>query len=289
LSKSRVKQVYLLGRRGPAQAAFTNPEIKELGALNAADTMVLPADAQLDELSRAEMAKDADPAILKKVELVQELAARPPSGKPRTLHIRFLVSPVELVGNEDKQIISMRLVKNILFRTDGGSIAAKATDEIEEFPVGLAFRSVGYLGVRLPGVPFDDRNGVIMNEKGRVIDPVTKQPLVGQYATGWIKRGPSGVIGTNKPDSVETANLMLADLANSATLAPSDPESFNIEEFVRTRQPNFFSFADWQRLDRIEVARGLALGRPRVKFTSVNEMLSALERAPLPEISGGKD
>jgi ferredoxin/flavodoxin---NADP+ reductase len=289
LIQSRVKEVFLLGRRGPAQAAFTNPEIKELGGLDAADALVLPADAQLDELSRAELEKDADPTIQKKVELVQELAARRPSGKPRQLHIRFLVSPVELIGNQDQQIISMRLAKNLLYRTEAGSIAAKATDEIEEFPVGLAFRSVGYLGIRLPGVPFDDRNGVITNEKGRVIDPVSRQPLVGQYVTGWIKRGPSGVIGTNKPDSVETTNLMLADLANGSTLAPSAIDSFNIEEFVRARQPNLFTFADWQQLDRIEVARGQALGRPRVKFTSVNEMLSALGRALLPEMSGSKD
>jgi len=106
---------------------------------------------------------------------------------------------VELIGNPEDQIVSMRLAKNTLYRTDAGSIAARATDQIEELPVGLAFRSVGYLGTPLLGVPFNDRYGVIMNEQGRVIDPLTKEPLLGQYATGWIKRGPSGVIGTINP------------------------------------------------------------------------------------------
>jgi ferredoxin--NADP+ reductase len=142
--------------------------------------------------------------------------------------------------------------------------------------VGLVFRSVGYRGVALPGVPFNDRWGVIWNEKGRVIDPESKQPLAGQYCAGWIKRGPSGVIGTNKPDSVETVTCMLEDLAQGKVFQPSQPDPKCVEDLVRARQPRFFTYADWLKQDELEVARGKALGRPRVKFTSVDEMLAAL-------------
>jgi ferredoxin--NADP+ reductase len=130
----------------------------------------------------------------------------------------------------------------------------------------------------LPDVPFHEKWGVILNEKGRVIDPESKQPFVGQYTAGWIKRGPSGVIGTNKPDAVETVNCMLEDLAQDKLLLPSQPESRCVEDLVRARQPLFFTFADWLKLDEMEVARGQAQGRPRVKFTSVEEMLAALGR-----------
>jgi ferredoxin--NADP+ reductase len=278
LSHSRVKEVYLLGRRGPAQAAFSNPEIKEVGEMAGAEPLVLPEEAKLDELSKAAIASSADRSLLKKVEVLQSYAARKPQGKARRLHIRFLVSPVELTGDDEERVVGMRLVKNVLVASETGSLNAKATDQFEELPVGLVFRSVGYRGVPLPEVPFYDRWGVILNEKGRVLDPETKQPRTGEYATGWIKRGPSGVIGTNKPDAVETVTCMLEDLAQSLVLQPSQPEAQCVEDLVRQRQPDYFSYADWQRLDELEVARGKAQGRPRVKFVSVEEMLAALER-----------
>ncbi len=278
LSQSGVKEVYLLGRRGPAQAAFTNPEIKEVGELTDADALVLPEEAQLDELSRAEVESSNDPTLKKKVEILQGYAQRKPASKSRKLYIRFLVSPVELIGDASGKIVKMRLVKNNLYKTEVGTLSPKATDQFEELPVGLVFRSVGYRGVPLPDVPFNDRWGVILNEKGRVIDPNTHQPLVGEYTSGWIKRGPTGVIGTNKPDSVETVTCMLEDLEKGAILNPSQPGATSVEDLVRSRQPQYFSYADWLRLDELEVARGIAQGRPRVKFTSVEEMLAALGR-----------
>ncbi len=278
LSQSGVKEVYLLGRRGPAQAAFTNPEIKEVGELTDADALVLPEEAQLDELSRAEVESSNDPTLKKKVEILQGYAQRKPASKSRKLYIRFLVSPVELIGDASGKIVKMRLVKNNLYKTEVGTLSPKATDQFEELPVGLVFRSVGYRGVPLPDVPFNDRWGVILNEKGRVLDPNTHQPLVGEYTSGWIKRGPTGVIGTNKPDSVETVTCMLEDLEKGAILNPSQPGATSVEDLVRSRQPQYFSYADWLRLDELEVARGIAQGRPRVKFTSVEEMLAALGR-----------
>ena len=278
LRKSRVREVYLLGRRGPAQAAFTNPEIRELGELADADITAIPEEVELDPLSQAAVERSQDRATLKKVQILKEYARRAPTGKSRQLILRFLVSPVELIGDGAGRVAAMRLVRNELSATSTGALQPRATDRFEELPVGLVFRSVGYRGVPLPGVPFNESWGVILNDKGRVLDPDTKQPVVGEYTAGWIKRGPTGVIGTNKPDAAETVECMFEDLARGAVLEPARPEAAAAEALVRQRQPGFVSYADWLKLDEIEVARGRAQGRPRVKLTSVEEMLAALGR-----------
>jgi len=278
LRKSRVREVYLLGRRGPAQAAFTNPEVKELGELADADITAIPQEVELDPLSRAAVERSQDRATLKKVEMLREYARRAPTGKSRRLVLRFLVSPVELISDGAGRVAAMRLVRNELYATSTGALQPRATDRFEELPVGLVFRSVGYRGVPLPGVPFNESWGVILNDKGRVLDPDTKQPILGEYAAGWIKRGPTGVIGTNKPDAAETVECMFEDLARGAVLEPTRPEAAAAEALVRQRQPNYVSYTDWLKLNEIEVARGRAQGRPRVKLTSVEEMLAALGR-----------
>ncbi|HXJ77644.1 MAG TPA: FAD-dependent oxidoreductase [Candidatus Methylomirabilis sp.] len=278
LQKSRIKEVYLLGRRGPAQAAFTNPEIKEVGELADADVTALPDEVELDPLSQADVERNQDRATLKKVELLREYATRKPLGRSKKLVIRFLVSPVELCGNEAGQVVAMRLVRNRLEATAAGTLQAKPTDQFETLPVGLVFRSVGYRGVALPGVPFQESWGVIFNANGRVLDPDTKQPIVGLYAAGWIKRGPSGVIGTNKPDAAQTVACMMEDLAAGRILQPEEPDPSAAERLIRSRQPRCVSYQDWLKLNEIEVSRGRAAGRPRVKFTRVNDMLAALGR-----------
>ncbi len=282
LRHSRIKEVYLLGRRGPVQAAFTNPEVKEVGEMAGADVLVRADEVQLDPLSEAALAASDDRTLRKKVEILQGYALRKPDGKDRRLHIRFLVSPVELISDAQGRVARMKLVRNVLVASDTGSLNAKATDQFEELEVGLVFRSVGYRGVALAGVPFHERWGVILNDKGRVLDPDSKQPLAGQYTAGWIKRGPSGVIGTNKPDSVETVMAMLEDLAKGQVLAPSQPEAAAAEALVRARQPLSVSYAEWKRLDELELQRGQTAGRPRLKFTSVPDMLSALGKTPVP-------
>ncbi|HEX9822356.1 MAG TPA: FAD-dependent oxidoreductase [Methylomirabilota bacterium] len=276
LRHSRVREVYLLGRRGAAQAAFTNPEVKELGELEAADVAVVPGEVELDPLSRQALERSGDRAGAKKVQILQSYAHRPPTGKPRRLTLRFLVSPVALLDTGAGGVGAIRLVKNRLTASATGAIQAQPTDQFEELPVGLVFRSVGYRGVPLPGVPFDDKWGVVLNEKGRVLDPETKQPRPGEYTAGWIKRGPTGVIGTNKPDAAETVTAMLEDAAAGRALEPVEPEPDAAERLVRQRQPLYVSYPDWLRLDELEVARGRASGRPRVKFTRVDEMLAAL-------------
>lgn len=277
LRESRITEVHLLGRRGPAQAAFTNPEIQELTELSNADATVRPEEVVLDDLSKAALDQTHDHTTMKKVELLQHLATRPLLGKPRTLILRFLVSPVELAARDD-HVHGVRVVHNRLEATPAGTLVAKPTEVTEDLPAGLVFRSVGYRGVPLPGVPFNDKWGVILNEKGRVLHPETKEPLPGLYAAGWIKRGPTGVIGTNKPDAAETVANMREDVARGVVLSPSDPRADAVETFVQERQPDAFSYRDWAKLNAIEVARGRAADRPRVKFTRLEEMLAALGR-----------
>ncbi len=275
LRQSRVREVFILGRRGPAQAAFTAPEAKELGELADCDTIVLPEEAELDPLSQASLAT-ADRAELRKVEIIQELSRRQPTGKSKRLTLRFLVSPTELIGDENGHVKQMRLVRNVLYATDAGSLRPKATDHFETLDVGLVFRSIGYRGVPLPGVPFHDSWGVIPNAGGRVLDPATHEPLVGQYTAGWIKRGPTGVIGTNKPDAAETVENMLADARAGHVLSPTQPTAAAAQALVCERQPQVVTYADWQRLDALELSRGKEQGRPRIKFTRVEDMLAAL-------------
>jgi len=278
LRDSRVREVHLLGRRGPAQASFTNPEIRELGELPGADIIARPEETEPDPLTRAELERSGDRGTLKKVEILREYARRPPGGKPRHLVIRFLVSPVALRGDDNGAVIDMRLVKNELQATAAGTLQARPTDRFEDLPVGLVFRSVGYRGVPIPGVPFNDAWGVILNDKGRVLEPDSREPRSGEYAAGWIKRGPTGVIGTNKPDAAETVACMIEDLARDRLLAPPEPEAGAALALVQQRQPHSVSWSDWLRLDELEVTRGRAAGRPRLKFTRVEDMLAALGR-----------
>ncbi|MGD8599868.1 MAG: FAD-dependent oxidoreductase [Gemmatimonadota bacterium] len=267
LSKSKVRNVYMLGRRGPAQAAFTNPEARELGELIGADIHVPAEEAELDPLSAAELEGTEDKNLRTKVEIVQDFASREREGKPRLLTLRFLVSPVELVAGEDGGVRVMRIEKNELV-SDGERTFPMGTGHIEELPVDLVFRSVGYRGVPIEGLPFHERWGVIPNEDGRVADPETGDPLPGLYVSGWIKRGPSGVIGTNKKDGTETAAGMIEDVEASVTLQPTDTDPASIDALVHERQPDVVDYEDWTRVDAIELAKGEQSGRPRVKFTS---------------------
>lgn len=276
LAESRIREIHMLGRRGPAQAAFTNPEIKELGELEGADIRVLEAEAALDPVSEAWVASGADKAAPRKVQILQRYAAEKRSGKPRTLIVRFLVSPVELVSGSDGGVTRVRLVHNELFRNERGTVRPRATERFEDLDAGLVFRSVGYRGVALPEVPFRDDWGVIPSDGGRVLNAPGGERVPGQYCAGWIKRGPTGVIGTNKPDALETVKNLLEDVAAGRHWSPEQPGAEAAERLVAERVPDYFSFADWKALDAIEVARGREQGRPRVKFVTVEAMQAAI-------------
>ena len=279
LRRSNIRNVYLIGRRGPAQAAFTNPEIKEMGELADADVEILPEEARLDPLSQADVDAHPDKALIRKIEILQSYAGRSPTGKSRRLSIRFLLSPTELIGDAEGRVRAIRLAKNELY-ADDGALRPRPNGEHETIPADIVFRSVGYLGVPLPGIPFDERRGVIPNDRGRVLTADRKAPVGGVYASGWIKRGPSGVIGTNKPDAGETVERMLEDLRSGAVMDPARPDVAAAEGLVRQRQPDYVSYEDWLRLDGIETARGMESGRPRVKLTRTADMIAALKTAP---------
>ena len=278
LRASRVREVVLLGRRGPLQAAFTYPEVKELGEMEDADILARPDEVALDPLSEAALEAAQDRQATKQVALLQDYAERSPSGKRGRIVLRFLVSPTEILG--DDRVEGVRIVRNELVDDGSDRLRPRPTGETEEIEAGLVFRSVGYRGVALAGVPFDERRGVVPNDGGRVTD-ADGTPVPGLYVAGWIKRGPSGVIGTNKPDAHETANAMLEDADRGLTFDPPTPDADAAERLVRTRQPACFCYADWRRLDAHEIGLGEAAGRPRVKLTRIEDMLEALGRAPV--------
>jgi ferredoxin--NADP+ reductase len=278
IAGSNVRTVYMLGRRGPAQAAFTNPEIKELGEMEEADIQVPAEEAALDEATKNDLANNPDTSTDRKVEIIQQYASEERSGKKKRLVVRFCVSPVELLSDDDGGVGGVRLVHNELYLNERGVIRPRETDRFEEVPVGLVFRSVGYRGVPLPDVPFRDDWGTIPNDKGRVLDAPEREPVRGLYCAGWIKRGPSGVIGTNKPDALETVKCMMEDLEAGKVLNPSETSIERVRDLVRERKPKYFSYEDWKKLDALEIERAEGTERPRNKFTSVDEMQSALGR-----------
>jgi ferredoxin--NADP+ reductase len=264
---SGLREIVMLGRRGPAQAAFTNPELKELGELAGADVVVDPADVELDAASEAALADARSTSTARRnVDLLREYAGRVPERKPRRLVLRFLVSPVEILG--DGKVQAVEVVRNALVADGRGEIRAVATGERETIPCGLVLRSVGYRGVALPGVPFHDDRGVIPNDKGRVLDE-DGEPIRGLYCAGWIKRGPSGVIGTNKKDAAETAAHVLAD-AEAGLLTPGHGD---LAELLEERGLPYVDYEGWQAIDAHECALGEPLGRPRVKLATWHELL----------------
>jgi len=253
IAGSAIKEIVMIGRRGPAQAAFTTPELQELGELAGADVIVDPA-----ELDGAE---PKDTNAERNLEVLRQFAARRPTGKPKRLVLRFFRSPVALNG--DGRVESVELVRNTL----DAELRAVPTDEYETLPAGVVFRSVGYRGVELPGVPFDERSGTVPNDRGR-IEP-------GVYVTGWIKRGPSGVIGTNKKDATETVEVLLEDLRDGPR---KDRPADEIEALLMERGIRFVLYPGWTAIDELERASGEKLGRPRVKLVTWDELLEAAGR-----------
>jgi ferredoxin/flavodoxin---NADP+ reductase len=255
LSSSGIEEIVIVGRRGPAQAAFTTPELQELGELAGADVIVDPVEL--------EGAEPLDTNAQRNLDVLREFAAREPERKPRRLALRFFRSPTRLLGEE--RVEGIELVRNELDE----SLRAVPTGEVETLPAGIVFRSVGYRGVELPGVPFDERTGTVPNDRGRV--------LPGVYVAGWIKRGPSGVIGTNKKDATETVEALLEDLRDAPRKErPSD----EIERLLLDRGVHLVLYPGWAAIDERERAAGEPLGRPRVKLCTWDELLEAAKTVP---------
>ena len=265
---SGITEILVLGRRGPVQAAWTPTELQEMGELAGAEVLLDPLELELEPASEAELA-DASNIVQRNVEILHELSDREPDGKPRSVHLRFRASPVAILG--ETKVEAVEVVRNRLEADSSGRIRAVATDDREVIPCGIVFRSVGYHGVALPGVPFDESAGTMPNQAGRVLD-LEGRPVAGLYCAGWIKRGPTGVIGTNKKDATETVDLLLDD-ARAGSLP--EPTAGGIDDLLTERGVEVVTYAGWEAIDALERSRGEEQGRPRVKLCTWDELLSA--------------
>lgn len=264
-----VKEVIILGRRGPAQAAFTNPELLELGELKRADVIVDPGQMELDELSQKWLESDlAEPTNRRNVDIMTEYSQRTPEGKSHRVVLQYLRSPVEILG-EDGKVTGIRVEKNEIVDDGNGNPKAVGTGETEDIPCGLVFRSIGYRGEPVDSIPFEPKRGLIRNEGGRVTDE-SGNPLPGEYVSGWVKRGPSGVIGTNKKDSADTVEKIVAD-RDAGKLVAKAPLGDNAD-WLATKVPDLVTWEGWKKIDEREVALGEPQGRPRVKLVDIDEM-----------------
>ena len=269
---STISDIVVVGRRGPAQASWTTQELKELGELAGADVVVDPAELELDAASEASLEHDTNSK--RNIEVLRDFAARRTTGKPVTVRLRFLASPVALHGVG--RVESIELVRNRL-EEQYGRLVAVPTDEHETLDCGLVFRSVGYRGVGLPELPFEERRGTIRNVLGRVVD-TDGHHVARSYCAGWIKRGPTGIIGTNKKDASETVTQLLDDV-NAGRLAHREEVTAEAAEgLLAERDVRAVMYPGWASIDELERAAGEKLGRPRVKLRTWDELLEAAER-----------
>ncbi|MEV0766771.1 FAD-dependent oxidoreductase [Nocardia salmonicida] len=274
LRDSKIREVVLLGRRGPAQAAYTSPEFMALANLPDVDVVIDESEIELDAAGQAMLDDPAtEPSTILKVDLAREYARQPHDPTRRRIVFRYLVSPVELLG--DDRVDEVRIVRNELVESNG-TVTARPTDSTETITTSLVLRSVGYRGEPVPDLPFDDTRYVVPNDRGRVID-ANGDPVTGVYVTGWIKRGPRGVIGTNKGCAQETVGELLADFVAGGLTAPElDREA--LRRLLAERQPDLIDRAGWRAIDTAERKRGKQQQRPRIKFVSIDEMIAASKR-----------
>ena len=273
LAQSRVTEVVLLGRRGPAQAAFTNPELRELADLQRAGVQVDVEDLQLDEHSARWLEEDADVTSRKNVEILRDYAAAGPKDASHKIILRFLRSPVEILGEgDDGPVTGVRVVRNEIVATDDGGLRAVPTGDEEVIACGLVLRSIGYRGRPVDDVPFDERRGLIRNTGGRVCAE-SGDAHRGEYVVGWIKRGPSGVIGTNKKDAADTVARILEDREAGTLNVPTHADPDDIAAFYAQRAPDSVTWAGWEAIDAHEKSAGEPHGRPRVKLVRLADLV----------------
>ncbi len=263
LERSQASDIYMIGRRGPAQAKFTTKELRELGELTNADVLVAESELALDPASEQLLA--TKPAVRRNVEVLREWASRPPSGRPRRVHLRFWQRPVEVLG--DEHVTGVRLEETRLDE-QGNAVGTGRTSTIN---AQMVLRSVGYRGRAISGVPFDERNGVVPNSAGRVLRD--GKPVTGLYVAGWIKRGPTGVIGTNKHDARETVASMLADAPALPPAPIRDPEA--IMRLLSERGVSPVSWEGWRAIELAEGQLGEQRGSARARIAERDALLRA--------------
>ena len=269
LAESKIKEIHVIGRRGPVQAKFTPEELKEFGELEDCNPVVDSSTLQLNEASQKELESPEGRTNVKNFEVFKDFANRDLTKKNRSCFFRFLEGPIELMGTE--RLEGILLAKNSL-SGDPFKQRAEKTGETVEQKCGILFRSIGYNGIPIEGVPFDEKEGIFPNDKGRLLD--NGSVVNGVYVTGWIKRGPSGIIGTNKPDSVETVNCLLEDIEK---IDGEKPGNSGIMKILSEKQIRSVNYDGWKKIDEAEVKRGEPKGKPREKFTRIKEMLDIIK------------
>ncbi|MGP6191730.1 MAG: FAD/NAD(P)-binding protein [Vulcanimicrobiaceae bacterium] len=263
LAQSQVRDIYVLGRRGPAQAKFTTKELRELGELDNADVIVKAEDLELDSQSAEVVAGQS--ILQRNLEVLKDFASRTPQGRPRRIHLRFFAAPAEVVGTVHAE--QLKVERTVLDERQD----ALGTGRYELLDVQMVLRSVGYRGLPLSDVPFDARRHLIPNERGRVLVEPGGAPLPGQYVSGWIKRGPTGIIGTNKADSIETAAAVIEDLAVLPRAPEPDPAA--VDRHLAERGVTVVGWNHWLTIDQREVQLGGRYGSPRMKLTDFEEFV----------------
>ncbi|MCM6775054.1 FAD-dependent oxidoreductase [Nocardia sp. CDC159] len=270
LRQSNIREVVVLGRRGPLQAAYTSPEFLALGYLKGVDVVIDPAELELDPESRALLDDpEVEPSLQLKYQLAQEYAAKAPTPGNKRIVFRYLASPVALIGGD--RVEAIEFAHNELI-SEGGALIARTTDRAETIPATLVLRSIGYRGQPVPDLPFDERAGIVPNEGGRVL--ADGAPVPGVYVAGWIKRGPRGVIGSNRVDAAETVDHLLVDFTSGKLTTPTGTRPA-LKSLLSERQPDLVDRAGWKAIDAAERSAGKSGGRPRVKFTTREDLLKA--------------
>ncbi len=269
LRSSRVREVFILGRRGPADASFTPTELKELGEMEAADPVVDPAELEGCDIP-AEPVSQAEKNLL----VLKSFAEREPGTKPKKLHMRFLVSPTEVIADAEGKVCGLKLEKNRRETRPDGTAGVRGSGEFETLDVGMVLPAIGFSLERISGVPYDEKTGVVANEDGRVVDPVSRAVIANEYVVGWARTGAQGLIGSHKAASAHVVAHMARDGVAQAARELADGEG--MVTLLRERGVKTVSFSDWKRLDDVEVARGERRDAPRDKIVDVGAMLAIL-------------
>jgi ferredoxin--NADP+ reductase len=276
LAVSKIKNIYLVARRGPLQAAFTNAGTKELLNMSEAVAYVNLKELKIEQDTKNIIENTGDKRIIQNLQFLNNISKNDPTQYNKIIYFLFRRSPLELFGVSN-ELTGIKLVKNELFQDEFGNLKAKATDVSEDISTSLVFRSIGYKVQPIQDIPFDDKKGIITNKNGRVFDVINNQAIENEYVTGWAKRGPSGVIGTNKPDAVETTNLLFEDFKNKKSEKISDSQEFRIQSWLDLKNIRYVPFKQWQILDFHEIEIGKSKQKPREKITSVEDMLNIIQ------------
>lgn len=269
LRNSKVREVYILGRRGPEQAAFTPPELKEFGEMEDVDPIVAP-----EELAGCVIPETANTQQEKNLKILQSFATRQPGARAKKLHLRFLVSPIEIIADAEGNVAGIVLEKNRLEVQPDGTVSARGTGETEVLEVEMVLPAIGFAAKRIDGIPYDEKTKVIANDDGRVINPASHNVIANEYVVGWARTGPQGLIGSHKPASAHVVEHMIAD--GVGLEARQLPEREAIDSLLRQRGVQIVTFSDWKLLDDVETARGARRGAPRDKIVDVGAMLEVL-------------